>query len=117
MNSGKDKWRLTAKWLRTSGFVWCVACFLAELALIGFYSQKRPEVRRPDQGLTVSLSWTHPVRYGTDQDEKRLQLCFDLFFVGFGFIALAESIMVYKLKDYSGIRSRPKLPWNHRWGP
>ena len=30
---------------------------------------------------------------------------------------MGEMIRIYKLRDYSGIRAKRKLPWNHKWGP
>jgi hypothetical protein len=58
-----------------------------------------------------------PGQLGTEQDERRSQWLFDLFFPSFGLIALTEMIKIYKLDDYSGLRTRLKLPWGHRWGP
>lgn len=116
MKLNNETWRLIAKSLVIAGFVCCLAFFLAEAALIAYYSANRPDVPRQERGWTVDLSWTHPMRYGTGQDEGSLQLLFDLGFYSFGLIAVGEAVKIYKLDDYSGIRTRPKVPWNHKWG-
>ena len=87
------------------------------IMLISYYTAERPHAPQPEHGWTVGLEWTHPVSYGSEQDEKRLQWFFGLFFPSFGLIALGEMIKIYKLDDYSGLRSRLKLPWGHKWGP
>lgn len=56
------------------------------------------------------------MRYGTAEDEGRSQWLFELSFPSFGLIIVGELIRIYKLGDYSGIRARPKLPWDHKWG-
>ena len=117
MTSGNESWRILARWLQITGVAFVIALFVAEAALLLYYSANRPDVPRPEQGLTVGLTWTHPARYGTEQDERRSRLLFDLGFYSFGLIAAGEIIRIYKLGDYSGLRNRPRLPWNHRWGP
>ena len=106
-----------AKWLRVTGIVCCIGVTVAHFVLLDHYERQRPVIPRPEQGMTVALSWTHPVRYGTQQDASRSQWLFELFLPSFGLIAVGEFIRIYKLDDYSGIRSRLKVPWNHKWGP
>jgi hypothetical protein len=91
--------------------------FISHFALLAYYSANRPHVPEPEHGWTVGLRWTHPVSYGTEQDEKRSQWLFNLFFPSGGLIALAELIRIYKLDDYSCVRTRSKVPWDHKWGP
>lgn len=107
-----------AKCLQIIGGVCCVGFFLSYLALVQvYYPSYRPEVPRPERGFTTGLTWTHPVRYGTERDERRSQWLFELFFPGFGLIIAGELIKIYRLGDYSGLRRRPNPPWNHKWGP
>ena len=117
MTSKQNRWRAIAKWLRIVGVSCCFTFFLTQAALLVYYSASRPDVPQLEQLRTVRLSWTHPVRYGTERDESRLQLVFELGFYSFGVFAAGEFIKIYKLHDYSGLRNRPNLPWNHRWGP
>ncbi len=117
MAGGDAKWRAVANWLRITGFVLCFAVLLSHVILLAYYAVNRPQEPQPEKGLTVGIMWTHPPRYGTKEDERRSQWLFELFFVGLGPIVLGELIRVYKLNDYSGIRSRGNPPWNHRWGP
>ena len=91
--------------------------FISHFALLAYYSANRPNVPEPQYGWTVGLTWTHPVSYGTGKDERRSQRLLDLSLPSFGLIALGELIKIYKLDDYSGLRSRLKLPWDHKWGP
>ncbi len=114
MNLSNDNWRSMAKSLRIIGVFCCLAFFVSHFALLAYYSANRPNVPQPEQGRTVGLSWTHPVRYGTEHDERRSKWLFDLFLPSFGLIAFGEMIRIYKLDDYSGLRARLKLPWNHR---
>jgi hypothetical protein len=117
MKLSNDNWRSLAKSLQIIGGVCCAVIFVSSFVLIAYYSAKRPTEPRPEFEMTVGLSWTHPVRYGTQQDENRLQWPFELFFPSFFMIALGEMIRIYKLRDYSNIRTRPKVPWDHKWGP
>jgi hypothetical protein len=117
MATATDNWRFVAKFLRIIGVVCCVVFFISDFALLAYYSANRPHVPEPEHGWTVGLRWTHPVSYGTEQDERRSQWLFELVFPSGGLIALGEMIRIYKLDDYSGLRSRPKLPWDHKWGP
>ncbi len=110
-------WRSIAKSLIISGAVSCAILFVLQVVLLVYYSETRPDVPRPEVGFTVGLTWTHPVRYGTKQEERRSQWLFELFFPGFALIAAGEMVKIYKFDDYSGIRTRPNPPWNHRWGP
>ena len=80
-------------------------------------SVKRPPAPEPERGWTVGISWTHPTRYGTAQEEDRVLRLFFWFFPSFGLIALGEGIKMYVLDDYSGIAACKRPPWNHRWGP
>jgi hypothetical protein len=99
------RWRSMAKWLRNVGGVCCVGFFLSLLALAEvYYPSYRPEVPQSERGWTTGLTWTHPVRYGTPQDESRSQRLFNLFFLGSGLIISGELIKIYKLGDYSGFR-------------
>lgn len=117
-DQSEARWRSVAKWLRNVGAVCCVGFFLSLLALVEVYFPSyRPEVPQPERGWTTGLTWTHPVRYGTPQDESRSQWLFNLFFPGFGLIFAGELIKIYKLGDYSGLRRRQNPPWDHRWGP
>jgi len=117
MTPSNDTWRSIAKWLRITGITCCIALTVSHFALLAYYAAHRPVVPRPEYGMTIGLRWTHPTRYGTAQDARRSQWLFELFFPSFGLIALGEMIRIYKLDDYSGIRTRPKIPWNHKWGP
>jgi len=117
MKLSNDNWRSITKSLRIVGVVCCLVFFVSHYALLAYYSANRPRVPQPEKGRTVGLTWTHPVRYGTERDERWSLWLFDLFLPSFGLIALGEMIKVYKLDDYSGLRARLKLPWNHKWGP
>ncbi len=105
------------KLLRISGGLIFIVSFLAHSALLAYYLDHRPKIPQQKQGLIAGLKWTHPVRYGTEQDEKRSLWLFNLAFLGFGICIAGELIKIYRLRDYSGIRSRPNPPWDHRWGP
>ena len=96
---------------------WLYATSLGLTFLIGYYSSKRPAAPKPEQGWTVGISWTHPTRYGTAQEEDRVLRLFFWGFPFFGLIALGAGIKIYVLNDYSVIASRKRAPWNHRWGP
>jgi hypothetical protein len=111
------RWRAVAKLLRISGVIGCAVFFVSHFALLAFYSAHRPGVPQPERGLTTGLTWTHPVRYGTEQDESRSQWLFELFFPSFGLVIAGELIKIYRLDDYSGLRPRTRPPWNHKWGP
>jgi hypothetical protein len=117
MKLSNDKWRVVAKFLQVIGVVCCIAFFVSHFALLAYYSGHRPRVPEPEHGWTVGLTWTHPVSYGSERDERRSQWLFGLFLPSFGLIALGEMIKIYKLDDYSGLRTRLKLPWDHKWGP
>ena len=117
MNLSNDNWRSIAKSLRIIGVVCSLVFFVSHVALLAYYSANRPRFPQPEQGRTVGLTWTHPVSYGTEQDERRSLWLSDLFLPSFGLIAFGEMIRIYKLDDYSGLRARLKLPWNHKWGP
>jgi hypothetical protein len=110
-------WRFVARLLRVIGVVCCIVFAISHFALLAYYSANRPRIPEPEHSLTVGLTWTHPVAYGTDHEEKLSQWLFELFFPSFGLIALGEMIKIYRLDDYSGVRSRLKLPWHHKWGP
>jgi hypothetical protein len=105
-------WRILARILRIVGAVGYVVIFLYSIALISYYSAKRPHVPQPQRGWTVGLTWTHPASYGTAQEESRLQWLRWWSVPLFGLIALGETIKIYMLDDYSGIaafkRPRPK---------
>jgi hypothetical protein len=112
------RWRSVAKRLRIIGGVFCVGLFLSDLAMFEvYYPSRRPEVPQPERGFTTGLTWTHPVRYGTAQDESRSQWLFELFFPAFGLMIAGDLIEIYILGDYSVFRRRPNPPWDHRWGP
>src|ERR1019366_706793 len=117
MSVSNEKWRSIANWLRIAGFACCFAVWASHIALLAYYAAHRPVAPQSEHGMTVGLTWTHPTRYGTGQDERRSQWLFDLFLPSFGLIVLGEMIRIYKLNDYSGIRTRENPPWNHRWGP
>jgi hypothetical protein len=91
--------------------------FLCGFALIGYYDAKRPHFPQPDRGWTVGLTWTHPTSYGTAQEENVLLSLHSCSIVPFALIWVGVAIKVYLLNDYSDIRSRSNLPWQHRWGP
>ena len=110
-------WRRVAKWMRVVGFVCCFVFFISHFAMLAYYEASRPIVPQPKQGFATGLTWTHPVRYGTEQDESRSQCLFELFFPAFGLIIAGELIKIYRLGDYSGIRRRLRPPWDHKWGP
>jgi hypothetical protein len=81
----------------------CVVTFLWLTLLISYYTAKRPHAPQPERGWTVGLEWTHPVSYGTTQEESRILWLHLAFLPFFGLVALAEIIKIYKLDDYSGI--------------
>jgi hypothetical protein len=110
-------WRRLAKSLQIAGGVCCLGMFLAHIVMLAYFYSSRPEIPEPERGWTTGLSWTHPVRYGTQLDEDQSQLLFNLFFSGFGLIISGILIKIYALNDYSDIGSKPNPPWNHRWGP
>jgi hypothetical protein len=109
--STAKRWRVLARVLKIVGAVGFVAVFVYSMALISYYSAKRPHVPQPERGWTVGLTWTHPASYGTRQEESRLQWLAWWSVPLFGLMALGEAIKIYKLDDYSGIaafkRSRP----------
>jgi hypothetical protein len=111
------RWRGIAKSLRIAGVICSVVFFVSHFALLAYYSARRPDVPQPERGLTTGLTWTHPARYGTAQDESRSQWLFELFFPSFGLIMAGEMIKIYRLGDYSRIQRRPRPPWDHKWGP
>ena len=111
------KWRAVARILQIIGAVGFVVIFLCSFILIGYYSAKRPQVPQPERSWTVGLTWTHPTRYGTAQEENLLLSLHWWTIAPFALIFLGEAIKIYLLNDSSGIRARPKLPWQHRWGP
>jgi hypothetical protein len=117
MKLNNDNWRFVAKFLRIIGVVSCIVFLISHSALLAYYSANRPHVPEPEHGWTVGLRWTHPVSYGTEQDDRRSLWLFDLLLPSGGLIALEEMIKIYKLDDYSGLRTRPKLPWRHKWEP
>jgi hypothetical protein len=85
------------------GSVCFVAFFLSFLVLVlAYYPSYRPEVPQPERGLTAGLTWTHPVRYGTERDERRSQRLFWWIFPSFVLMISGELIKIYKLGDYSG---------------
>jgi hypothetical protein len=97
------RWRFAAKWLRIIGGVFFIGLFLSYLAIVEvYYPSHRPDTPQTQGGYTVGLTWTHPVRYGTRQDENRSQWLFELGLLGLGLIAAAELIKIYRLGDYSG---------------
>jgi hypothetical protein len=105
------KWRALSRALRVIGAVGCIATFGCQMFLIGYYTDKRPHAPLPERGWSVGLNWTHPLSYGTAQEANRLLWLQWWFFPFFGVIALSETIKIYKLKDYSGIRMK-KLPYS-----
>jgi hypothetical protein len=117
MMLSNDNWRFVAKLLRIIGVICCIVFTISHFAVLAFYSANRPHLPEPEHGWTVGLSWTHPVSYGTQQDERRSQWLFELVFPSGGLIALGEMIRIYKLDDYSRLRTRLKVPWDHKWGP
>lgn len=118
MKLSRDNWRSIAKSLQIIGFAWYIVFFVSSFALLVYYAVNRPSVPRPERGLSVPLRWTHPVRYGAEQDEKRSERLFNLAFLGAGLFAVGEMITVYKLGDHSHWRPRPNPPpWDHKWGP
>lgn len=86
--------------------------FAYSMFLIIYYQAKRPHAPQPERGWTVGLTWTHPVSYGTPQEENRLLWLHWWSIVPFSLIALGEAIKIYKLNDYSGIPpfKRPLFP-------
>jgi hypothetical protein len=112
------RWLSIARSLQIVGGLGFVAFSLSFLILVlVYFSSYRPEIPQPERGLTVGLTWTHPVRYGTERDERRSQRLFGLIFPSFGLMISGELIKIYILGDYSGLRRRPNPPWNHKWGP
>jgi hypothetical protein len=112
------RWRSIARSLQIVGGVCFVVFFLSLLVLVlAYYPSYRPEAPQPERGLTTGLTWTHPVRYGTERDERRSQRLFVLIFPSFGLMISGELIKIYKLGDDSGLRRRPNPPWNQKWGP
>jgi len=106
-----ESWRILARILKIAGGACCVFCFSCLLVLIGVYDSNRPHAPQPDRGWTVGLSWTHPLSYGTPQEENDLLLLHWLFFPSFTLAALGEAIKIYKLNDYSGVAAIKKLPF------
>jgi hypothetical protein len=112
------RWRSIGRSLQIVGGVCFVAFFLSLLILVlAYYPSHRPEVPQPEQGLTAGLTWTDPVRYGTERDERCSQWLFGLIFPSFVLMISGELIKIYKLGDYSGLRHRRNPPWNQQWGP
>jgi hypothetical protein len=109
-------WRRLAKWLRVAGGVGFVGFFVAHFALLAYYSYSRSEIPLPERNWKTGLTWTHPLRYGTDRDEAVSLWLFNLGFPSFGLMIAGELIRIYKLRDHSGISRRTNPPWNHRWG-
>jgi hypothetical protein len=117
MNLNDSSWRRVAKSLQVIGLLSCAVFLVAQVVLLAYYFANRPVVPQPERGLTIGLRWTHPVRYGSGEDERRSLWLFSMFFPGVALVAVGEAIKMYKLNDYSGISTSPKLPWNHKWGP
>ena len=100
------RWRVLARVLKIIGATGFVVAFSLWLTLISYYTSKRPHAPQPEHGWTVGLTWTHPVSYGTEQDERRSQWLVDLFFPNFCLFAFGEMVKIYKLDDYAGLRTR-----------
>src|SRR5712692_5610569 len=99
------KWQVLSRVVRTVGALSFVLSFVYSMVLISYYSAKRPHGPQPERGWTVGLSWTHPLSYGTAQEENRLQWLFWWSLGSFCLIAVGEAIRIYKLDDYSGVRA------------
>ena len=112
-----EKWRGLSRLLIVTGAVGCIATSLALALLISYYSAKRPAAPSPERGWTVGISWTHPTRYGTAQEQGWVLRLFFWGVPSFCLIALGAGIRIYVLDDYSVIWSRKRPPWNHRWRP
>jgi hypothetical protein len=105
ISSGVQKrWRFIVKVLKMLGFIGCFTVFIWQTFLIGHYSSVRPHTPEPQRGWTVGLSWTHPVSYGTAQEEERIMFLFWVPVPFAALIILGELIKVYVLEDYSGIK-------------
>jgi len=109
-----QNWRAVSRLLIGLGFVGCIATALGLTLLISHYSASRPPVPDPERGWTVGISWTHPTRYGTVQDEHQVLRLFFWGFPSFVLVALGAGVKIYILDDYSVIASRKRPPWNHR---
>lgn len=96
------KWRSLSRVLKVAGAVGCVATFGLYMVLISYYSAKRPHTLQPERGWTISISWTHPVSYGTAMEESRLMWMFWSFFPFFGLGWASEAIKIYKPDNNSG---------------
>ncbi len=112
-----QRWRLVSRILIACGFIGVIASAIALEVLISYYSGHRPAAPQLERGWTVGISWTHPTRYGTAQEEGNVLRLFSLGLPFFCLIALGAGIRIYLLDDYSVLKSRKRAPWDHRWGP
>ncbi len=113
-----QSWRFASRLLITIGFIALFALGLSlEFLTSYYYPAKRPVAPQPERNWTVAISWTHPTRYGTAQEEDRVLRLFFLGLPSFCLIVLGAGIRIYVLDDYSVIASRKRPPWNHQWGP
>src|SRR5579864_4056121 len=65
----RQRWILSNALLYV-GFIGALLTFVTSFALIIYYSYARPQIPRPDLGLTVRLPWTWA--YGSWQERERL---------------------------------------------
>jgi hypothetical protein len=98
-----QRWRVLARTTKIIGAMGFVVISLWLMLLISYYTAKRPHAPQPERGWTVGLEWTHPVSYGTKQEESRILWLHWSVLPFFGLVALGEIIKIYKLDDYSGI--------------
>ena len=106
------RWRSITRSLQVAGRVLRSDLPLVSCTGIGLLPLLSAEVRQPERGLAAGLTWTHPVRYGSEQDERRSQRLFGLICPSFGLIISGEMIKICMLGDYSGLRRRLNPPWN-----
>jgi hypothetical protein len=86
-----------------TGFAACFTSLAYSFFLNVYYETYRPVSPQPERGWTVGLTWTHPTKYGTEQEENRQQWVHWSVAPFFILIAAAEAIKIYKFNDYSGI--------------
>ena len=103
----KPFWRSLARWLKISGSTCFAGAFLAHFALLCYLSCSRPLYPQPERGWITGITWTHPLRYGTQLDEAYSQWLFEMGFPSFGLILAGIAINIYILNDYSDIRTKP----------
>jgi hypothetical protein len=98
------RWRLLSRALKIIGVVGFISTFALWMGFLWYYSATRPQVPEPALGRSIGLTWTHPPRYGTSEEEDHLHCLFDCLLPFFGVILLSEAIKIYKLDDLSGIK-------------